>query len=186
MNLLNLKKLATALTVACSLAFASSASAALLELTSSNYLGSIDPGSPASGSAEEAYIDKLISMAVSTSFVDTVPNPDKTYTRSSNVLAGLIAADFEAKSNTGAVTEFTLTGTTSYVLAKFGNTSHAWFVLGYVGDIEVLSTTGKGGGLSHVSFFGGSPTNVPDSGATIAFIALGLTGLALVARRRKA
>jgi hypothetical protein len=182
MSLLNIKKLAAALAVACSLAFASTSSAALLDLSSSLYLGSIDPGAPASPTEEEGYINTLIAQTAPS----TTDIAGHTYVRSANEPAGLIAADHTYKLNGDSVTEFDLTGTTSYILAKYGNTSHVWFTLGLSETVEILASIGKGGGLSHVSFFGGTPTNVPDSGATVALIALGLAGLGLVARRRKA
>ncbi len=185
MNLLNLKKLAATLTVACSLAFASSASAALLDLSSSNYLGSINPGSPAGGEDEEGYINTLVGLDLNEVLVIVRPGPDQSITRSGNAIAGLVEAVYSDRSNTGDVTDFNLTGTTSYILAKYGNVSYAWFVLGYVGEIEVLGTIGNG--LSHVSFFGGTPTTrVPDSASTLLLIGLGLASVGFVARRRKA
>lgn len=189
MNILSLKKLAAAITVASSLFFTSNASAVLLEIgpTEDYYLGSVIP-SAAGDATEEDYIDILAGLGLGGVYIEDVPGPnDRVHTRSMNAFVGLVDADFSSKSDTGSVTEFDLTGSTSYVLAKYGNSTYVWFVLGYVGEIDVLANDGtKGGGLSHVSFFGGSPTNVPDAGSTIALIALGLTGLGFAARRRKA
>lgn len=194
MNFLKLKSLAAALAVVCSLAFASTTSAVTLAVGDAYYLGSVNPSSPANPDNEEDYIDFIASIApdVIAPFNPVVVNSGgKTYTRSTNVFGALPAADFDWKfNNDDKVTPpifqnvFTLSGTTDYILGKYGQTSHVWYVAGLVGSVTVpASITNE---LSHTSFFGSSVTRVPDSASTLLLIGLGLASVSLMARRRKA
>ena len=194
MNLLNLKKLAAALTAVCSLAFASTASAALiLTNTSASYLGYVDKGTPADPDSEEDYVDQLVGMAINTGPVTVDSNK---FTRSGNAFVGMPAASFISKHNNPDKEDpdfelnfkdtFVLDGSVDYALAKYGFGDWVWFLDGYIGTIEIDHSFGKGSGLSHISFFGTPTTRVPDSASTLLLIGLGLASVGFVARRRKA
>ena len=78
---------------------------------------------------------------------------------------------------------------TRYLLVKDGNQDPAWYLfnlstLGWNGT-EDLVLTGfwpQQGAISHVSLYGGPGTGVPDGGATVALLGLGLTVLAFARR----
>ena len=59
----------------------------------------------------------------------------------------------------------------------------------FVTQDQIIQGKGKGAsfnGISHVSINGDAITRVPDAGATVLLIGLGLAGLAIVTRRRSA
>ncbi len=186
MNLLNIKKLAATIAVACSLAFASTASA--LSLTVGDpfyYLGSITDGIPASQANETAWVNALTTQALGT----TASFGDESLFRSTNnfgVLPSTLTLAFAKDEAASLTNPFNLSSGSLYVLGKYGaaagqQISYVWYVGGLAAGTEIGLPSGA---LSHISVWSGTPTNVPDSGATVALIALGLVGLGLVGRRK--
>ena len=162
------------------------ASAISLTLEDSYYLGSVAPGTPADDDHEAAFINYLAGMTPGSSESDVevipgAPPDDNNFARSDNDFGVLPLAVFDFKNDAGTPLSFDLTGSTMYVLAKYGQGSAVWFVNGYVGEVTVL-TTFNGKGLSHTSFFGGT-TSVPDTGATLALLGAGLLMVSWLARR---
>jgi hypothetical protein len=78
---------------------------------------------------------------------------------------------------------------TAFLLVKDGNQSPAWYLfnltaLGWNGT-DTLDLSGfwpNQGAISHVSLFG-TRTSVPDEGATLGLLGIGLVGIALLRRR---
>ena len=183
------KTLLTAM--ACVLALglsASTASALAIGDADPNYLGSVDPGAPANPEDEVAYINVLLGMLLSTTFdEDTSPPPGdfRRYTRSDNACVGCPTADDDGaapKDESGTVDSIDVTGWT-YLVAKYGNVSHVWYVGDLSGDVDVpLETGGKGGGQSHVSLYNPGE-RVPDGGATAGLLGLAMLGLGYLRRR---
>jgi hypothetical protein len=178
--------IAWALVAAVALVSIPSVSAVPLTLEDGYYLGSVVEGTPSDAEFEMAFINYLAGMTPGTTAndIEVIPGspPDSNdFTRSDNVFGVLPPAVFVSKNDAGTPLAFNLTGSTLYVLAKYGQGSLVWFVNGYAGEVEVLATFG-GNGLSHTSFFG--TVSVPDSGATIALLGAGLMVVGLFGRRR--
>lgn len=181
------KTLLTAM--ACVLALglsASTASALAIGDADPNYLGS---ATPSSGNAEDEvfYIDYLLGMALSdTDVIDPPPSPPNTlvtFVRSDNPCVGCVepAEEPNFKDETGDVDTIDVTGW-SYLVAKYGNTSHVWYVGDLSGEVDVpLNDGSQGGGQSHVSLYG--QASVPDGGATAGLLGLAMLGLGYLRRR---
>jgi hypothetical protein len=72
-----------------------------------------------------------------------------------------------------------------YVLGKYGNVAYLFYVGDLSGIYDLPGTLG-GNGLSHEVFFNASTRQVPDGGATVVLLGLGLVGMSFIARRRLA
>jgi hypothetical protein len=78
----------------------------------------------------------------------------------------------------------------AFMLVKDGNQEPAWYLynltaLGWDG-MDQLDLSGfwpNQGAISHIAFYSGGGTSVPDGGATVVLLGLGLTALALVRRK---
>jgi hypothetical protein len=137
-------------------------------------VGSVDPGSPASPSAETGYVNFLLSMGAN----QTTTSGGKQYITGSYD-ASVVTLDnylkFDPPSNTASVTGY------QFVLGKFGNESWLW-ELG-INETFVLpqnfsDINNAGGGISHYSVFNSTPNNsVPDAGSTIVCLGVALFGL---------
>jgi hypothetical protein len=159
-------------------------SAIALDTSSASYVGSITPNVPANPDDEEDYINFLITLATGATSLAANNPYDQTFVRSANDIAGLPEADFSSKSD-NSQTDFSLVNFTGYVLGKYDAENAGawvWYLSDFTGDIEVPSDFGGKYGLSHTSFFGGTP--VPDGGTTAVLLGLGLMGLSLIHRRR--
>ena len=174
--------LAALLTVGMGLA--SQAGAVSLDTSGSEFLGLVDPGTPANTSDETHYINFLIALTPGdTDFEDTSPPPGETrfYDRSSNTPAGCCptavdtgAVQTDTSDNTGIdVTGFT------YLLGKYGPQDLIWYVGNLSGEVDIPDKFNQGeggGGLSHFALF--NPTSVPEPGTLVlmgsALVALGL------------
>lgn len=176
-----LKKI-TMLAIVCALALGLAAPAALantinLSLTDDYYVGSVDPGAPASPADEVAYINKLITVTPGGTATVSQTTPPKSwfYDRSDNIFA-----DLPTVTTAGGIGNTDPPGTDIYVdsfvyiLGKYGNVSHVW----YVADLTMvnLPTRTEDGGLSHYSRYGSS-TTVPDGGMTLILLGGALVGL---------
>lgn len=171
---MKIKSVLAILALVCSAAVASPVGAVLNE-SSPEFMGSIEPSIPAG--FEIDYINHLKDMAPGTS--DSALGQD--FDRSTNVLcfntcpnavdAGSVKD--ETGDNTVDVTGFT------YLLAKYGGGqeeggSFVWYVAGLTG-IQEIPDDAFGGGLSHTSLYNPGTTTVPEPGTLL------LLGSALVA-----
>jgi hypothetical protein len=192
MSWTNIKKSAAVAFVACSMGFASQASA--LSIGDSYYMGYINDGIPSSTTNEATYINNLADLAPG---AGPTTIGTETYTRSSATLCYPSCPDAtggtknETGSNTGSYNGAT------YLLAKYDGPNYGsvvWYVAGLTGSF-VLPTTAGGYGLSHYTLFGGSSSTststststgtVSEPGTSaIALLGLGLLGAALRSRRR--
>jgi hypothetical protein len=169
------------ITMACVLALGlGAAPASALSIGDTNYLGSVDPSSPANPPSEAEYINFLISMPAPSSTTDD----GRDYVRSSNSCATFdgcpAATPVGADTNNDPLASVDVTGWT-WLLAKYGTESHVW----YVGDLAGLVSVplnAPGGGQSHYSLFNPT-TTVPDGGATAGLLGLAMLGVAYLRRR---
>jgi hypothetical protein len=165
--------------------------ASALTITDVNYLGSTDPGSPASESDEAAYINYLTGMTLGDTDLDVaaadVPvDGPKTYDfrRSNNSFATLPTVTVDDADKSGddpAPGPIDITGI-SYILAKYGGVAHVWYVGNLTGSQTLPADLGKGAGLSHYTTFG-ERVGVPDGGATAVLLGVGMLGLAALRRK---
>lgn len=173
--------IAVVLVAVCSLGLASIAQADNLTLNDSRYLGSVDPGTPASEASEVGFINHLIDLALGTQNDSFGGN---TYDRS-NVSCGpctdaVLAGTF--RDETAPFNPINLGNGWLYLLAKFGNTDHVWLISGLTGGGHTIpDTIGQGGGLSHYTLFNpGTTTTVPEPNSLLllgsALAAIGAAG----------
>ncbi|MES2439842.1 MAG: hypothetical protein V4584_12270 [Verrucomicrobiota bacterium] len=150
---------------------------------SASIVGSVDPGSPASESAEIGYVTTLLGMGAN----QTLNSGGKQYITGSYdapVVAVGGYLKFNSPTNPASVTGY------QFVLTKYGNESWVW-ELG-INEIFVVPQTfsdsnNSGGGLSHYSVFNSRPGTgggggVPDGGTTIACLGMALLGLGSMRR----
>ncbi len=182
-----MKKLLTLTICALALTFSATnaAAATALVIGDSNYLGSIDPGSPSSEADEAGYINHLLDQTLGTTDIVGIAPQTKTYVRS-NIACPNPATCPDATA-AGAQSTITGTGPTNldvsnftYLLAKYGNVSYVWYVANLT-TVSFVSSIGQGGGLSHYALF--NPSSVPDGGTTAGLLGLAMLGLGYLRRR---
>jgi hypothetical protein len=157
--------------------------------------GAVQPATPANDSSEVNFINNLRSISHVGQNAPSYPPllDDGTFANTGANLYDrfdtVIPAGPEATTvggmqgqspgtiNLGAV------GSWFYLLGKFGNTSYVWYVGHLGGEIDLPTTLGAGGGLSHYSLYNPATTSVPEGGTTVALLGLAL-GLLALARRK--
>jgi hypothetical protein len=167
MNFKTVTKIAATLAV---ISFMSVAKA--LSLSDAGVVGKVVPGTPASVTEERGYVNKLLSMGANQSTTLS----GNTYTTGATDYNGTVTGG--TQNNTGSNA-----GATSflYVLAKYGQDSWVFNMNDFAGNIPL--NIGTGGQLSHYTGFGTRTTTVPDGGATVALLGVGLLGLGAVRRK---
>jgi hypothetical protein len=180
-----MKKTLIALT--CGLALALSASAAqAVTINDDNYLGSVSPGTPSSSAAQITYINWLIGMAVNTTDPPPPTPGDNVFVRSDEPCGDLGGCPLA----TDGISDQTPSGTVNvtgweWLYVKYGGDAHVWYVGNLSGNISVpLSNTG-GQGQSHYALYNATTTQVPDGGATLGLLGLGMLGLGYLRRRKQ-
>ena len=191
----------TLIILVCGLALsASNAQALAIGDADARYLGSIDPATPSDPSNEVDYINKLISMAVNTTETTAAvspPQPD-TFDRSDNQCAGagggstidacptaVLGGADTGNDPSGSVD---VTGWT-WLYVKYGGDAHVWYVGDLTGVQAVPLNNGPGGtggqGQSHYALYNPGTVQVPDGGATLGLLGLGMLGLGYLRRRKQ-
>ncbi len=179
---MKIKTTLTVAAIACAslLAISSKATPITLDLTSSQFLGYVTPGTPEGDADQAAYINELISLAPSAS--GTVES--STATRSANTFSGLTTA----VSPSSAPSTMNFGTGYEYLFAFYGNGNDlnlpgkqvalVWIVSGLSGDFTIDSKA-----LSHFDLFdpiSTTHTSVPDGSSTVALLGAALTGIALL------
>ncbi len=153
----------------------------VLTTSSSQYIGSVDPSTPANEASEVAYINKLIGMGLNA----TTSFNGNELVRSGNSFGTLPVAtllpDWD-KDETNPSNVIDITGWT-YLYGKYGNGNAAigayvWFVGDLTGEVQVPADR-----LSHWSVYNGTSTSVPDGGTTVMLLGAALLGLGALKRR---
>ena len=183
-NLKNLKAWVAAMAFAFVIGPLSNLSAISLAIGDSRDLGLIDPNHPASPAASEGFIDILLAQPLGSG---PTPIGANAYTRTLNdPLAGVYpAADFAA--DLGAqFKDINLGSGYLYLLANYDGPNYGsvvWYVGGLTGLIDIPDKALRYG-LSHTYLFNPeTPSNgVPDGGATLMLLGIGLSGLAAARR----
>ena len=158
------------------------ANADALTIGDVRYLGQIDDGAPADATSEASYINSLLDLAAGAAAAPCTLAASEDCDRINSTLSTVGKADAVAA---GAVKEDPTDGTVSvtgfqWLLAKYGGESLVW----YVGDLSGNQSVPTAG-LSHLSLYNPGTTQVPDGGATLGLLGLGLLGLGYVRRRRQ-
>lgn len=170
-------------------AFAALVNVQALDQTSANYIGYINPDHPANPASEVDYINKLIALAQG-----QTPAAQTVYDGQTIVRDGAYAGPTptalllgSSKDDTTPSTTVDVTGFT-YLLGKY-DAAGAGALVFYVGNLtgnQTIPGTFSGNGLSHWSLYnstGGGGGDLPEGGATIALLGLGLTGVGLLRSR---
>jgi VPDSG-CTERM motif len=187
----NMKKLLIPATCVLALALGvTNAAAAPISTADDNYLGSIDPGAPADSSDEVAYINHLISLGLGATDTEVIDGKSHFFTRSDEPC---VPGPCPAASETGADSNNATSGDETidasgftYLLVKFGDESHVWYIpdLEDATDVDIPSQlSGPGTGASHWSAYNPTTTTTPDGGATLGLLGLGILGLGYLRRR---
>ena len=178
-----LKKSALLVTVA-SMALATQLNA----LTIAQSFGAIADAQPSSPAAETAFINALLGISPvgenAPSFPALFDDGGGNLDRFSTVVPGNPAATATgAFSSASPSASINVTGWT-YLYAKFGNGAYVWYVgnLSGLQSLPLEISPGTGSGQSHYALFNPG-TSVPDGGATVALLGLGLAALALIRRK---
>lgn len=161
-----------------------------LTIGDGTYVGSITDGIPPSG--ELQYINYLITLAAGTGNTQIPAGTGEIYNRvgsSLNIAFPTAVSLNTIKEEDGTTPNFdNVIDATGYlyVLGKYDAEqagSLVWYLgPNFVGEVT-LPETFNGKGLSHISLYNYSPTGVPDGGATLALLGIGLVGLDHLRRR---
>ena len=182
----------TLLAIACGLAMAltaATAQAAPLTTAQAEFLGTADPGSPASPAFEIYFINFLLDMPLSSTDSDNpLPNPPNTvynFVRSGNACAACpdATATGAVQVDTGGPVVDLNVSNWTYLLAKYGNTAYVWNVSSLTLVTVTSNLAGEQNGLSHYALFNPGTVTAPDGGATLGLLGLGLMGLGYLRRR---
>ncbi len=183
----------TLIAIACGAVLALSAvtaQAATLTLSSSTYLGSIDPGVPASSADDVAFINELISREEGTYSPVSIGGNVQTYTvvRTTNEDNTALPTAVEAGAQLNGTSQSFDVTNFAYLLVKYGNTAYVWYVADINATVQLDSTLGfPGSGLSGSRLFNPSsttpPNGVPDGGTTLGLLGLAMLGLGYARQR---
>jgi hypothetical protein len=162
-------------------------------LTGPNTIGSVTPGTETSTAANSAYIYALIFRNNN----DTTSSPydlaGTTYSLNVDTGTTLPFPDPLGTVDTGAVggdDSVDVTGF-EYLIIKYGGAKGSALVFnvaGLVGDVTVPDTGVTGGNANKYLLFNsvaGTPTRVPDGGATAMLLGVGLFGIGALRRKLK-
>ena len=178
----------TLITLTCGLMLAFGASDAFaLAIGDANYIGKVIDGIPP-GENEDEYVNSLLQVATNT--LDPTCNLATTEqcdrTGSFLNVAGFVQAngDTEVKTDNPASGSVDVTGY-QYLLAKYGAgaTGDQFSAVWYVGNLSGVQTV-PFQALSHYTLFNPG-TTVPDGGATLGLLGLGMLGLGYLRRRNQ-
>jgi len=174
----------TLITAAVGLAMTLGASQAnALTIGDAFYLGQVVNGAPADPVSEATYINSLRALAPGAAAVPCSLAAGETCDRIGSTLAGaaalpaaVSAGDFREDPTDGSIN---VTGF-QWLLAKYGGESLVWYVGGLSG-IQTVPTAA----LSHMSLYNPGTVTVPDGGATLGLLGLGMLGLGYLRRRKQ-
>jgi hypothetical protein len=187
-----MKKTLTALALGLAMTLSANTASALT-VGDVNYIGAVVDGVPAGDAFEVAYVNSLLDQATGTVQLCLYATDEQCRRTGSSLnttgfadasLTGLVKD--ESGNNTFNASNWT------YVLAKYGNSypgdqfnpagqiSLVWYVGNLSGTQTVLPTQG----LSHLTLLN-PRTTVPDGGATLGLLGLGMLALGYLRRRKQ-
>jgi hypothetical protein len=181
-----MKKTLIALTCGLALAFSASTASAALVVGDANYIGSIDDGVPSGAADEVNYVNSLLDKAAGSGDSPCLYDADEVCNREGSTVNTAGFADAVAPVVKEEPTDGTVDVTGyQYLLAKYGagggeQSSFVW----YVGNLSGNQTIANLQALSHISLFNQGGTTVPDGGATLGLLGLGMLGLGYLRRRQ--
>ena len=164
--------------------------ASALSVGDANYIGRIVDGVPP-GSNEDEYVNSLLALAPGA--VDPQCN-FATSEACDRIGSTLNVAGFPAAVEAGQLKDESggntvnlgAVGSWTYLLAKYGAgaTGEQFSVVWYVGNLGGTQTVLPSQALSHWTLFNPGVT-VPDGGATLGLLGLGMLGLGYLRRRKQ-
>ncbi|HUS35061.1 MAG TPA: VPDSG-CTERM sorting domain-containing protein [Verrucomicrobiae bacterium] len=162
----------------------------IVTFDSATTIGLITPGTSTSTVDNAAYVNSLVdrSNGGATSGFDL---GGQVYTLLHAQAAGLGYADAAGVTDQGAIGGDGVVDVTGYefLIVKYDGAqgeSYVFNVAGVAGDFQVPDEDGNGFGYNKYILFNGAttpPTGVPDGGATVAMIGVGLIGLGAIRRK---
>lgn len=183
MKINNLRACVILLALAFSIGGISEADA--LSIGDVNDLGLINPNHPADPTDTASFVDILLDRPLNSGPTTIGANQ---YTRTGNdPLNGAYPDAVFGTEPSGAPTSINLGSGYLYLVAKYDGPNYGsvvWYVGGMTGTVTIPSTATNGQyGLSHVYLYNPGHVSVPDGGATLALLGLGLVAVEGVRRR---
>ena len=180
-----MKKTLIALT--CGLALALSASTAqALAIDDANHLGSLANATPSNSDAQITYINFLIGMAAPSTDTTNLPGNNTIFTRSDNACATLGGCPLATAGISDLAPDGRLTSPAGVAVCEV-----RWRRARVVCREPVrhpgcpTDVGGEFGGQSHYALYNATTTQVPDGGATLGLLGLGMLGLGYLRRRKQ-
>jgi VPDSG-CTERM motif len=171
---------------------ATTAHAAIITLAfgDANFLGTVNPGTPADETNTLNYINSLILLAPGATAVDCQLDASEDCDRVGSTLAGpfpmAVAEVGKVDLEVGDAPSLVADAAFSYVVGKYDAQNAGtwvWFVSGVKDDTVVLPANFTSGhGLSHIGLYNGG-VSVPDGGATLGLLGLAMLGVGYLRRR---
>jgi hypothetical protein len=158
-----------------------------LSIGDANYLGTINDGIPSSPADEASYINLLITLSAGATPIVLPPSGGELYDRLNSTVIGSFPTAVVAgsgKDETGGITTGQAVGY-QYILGKydaFSAGSLVWYFPNGAPASVTLPEKFNDKGLSHISWYNGTPTTVPDGGITAMLLGLALSGVAMLRR----
>jgi hypothetical protein len=155
-----------------------------VEIGDQHELGEVSPGISAGHNNIDQYINFMVGLSLGGSGHLIINGQDNLVTRSSNDFGSLFNSETLALTGGSMTINLGTPGTYDYLLANYNapnGASEVWYIGDLSGTIVIEGNLGEYG-LSSWALFSPTPQNVPDGGATVMLLGLGVGSLSLMRR----